>query len=297
MWGQAIVASTSRKKLFWGIGDSTWAWFPAPDSPQTATNVQWGASAQLTNGFNMTAGSAYGARHYELTWSFLLEDDAEAFRRLFMGRKDELVWYQDPFAAENLVSPLMGLPYMHTEVYTPLFIDDDGTTCMELVPATDRRADRPGVILTSAPVERTWRGALPLVKSSRYAERLWVPPDEPLYVYVSGVMAASDDTIVEWWVGGVVKKQLKTNTLELVQPPSSTPVCGDLTFTNKGKGSRVYNVQAQFRQFSTDPEYWRHPRGGGNMRIVPNTATLTTVNAAKGFYAASLTLEEVWAWA
>ena len=39
-----------------------------------------------------------------------------------------------------------------------------------------------------------------------------------------------------------------------------------------------------------------YPSGGGNLQVVPGSASVVTVNNYRGHYTASVTLEEVYSW-
>ena len=48
---------------------------------------------------------------------------------------------------------------------------------------------------------------------------------------------------------------------------------------------------------TSPPEYtYSYPSGGGNLKVVPGTAKVLTVNNYRGHFSASVTLEEVYSW-
>lgn len=118
----ASTRGCATREVYFAVGNFM-SWFPAPDESPSADNVHAGGdSTTLLNGFASINGSVYGHRKYELNWSYLNRDQAELFRRLFMNRGDVWVSYADPFSFNNMLSPLMGLPYLHVHAGTPVCV-------------------------------------------------------------------------------------------------------------------------------------------------------------------------------
>lgn len=139
----------ATREVCFGVGNDIIKWFPAPDESPVSTNVHSGDSQRLLNGLAYMGGSVYGGRHYELSWSFLNREQANTFRELFMNRTGEWVTYLDPFSMKNVLSPLMGLPYLHYHVGSPFAFNDWGKQALFPTKANNPQSGHPGVVLKS----------------------------------------------------------------------------------------------------------------------------------------------------
>lgn len=292
------------------------SWFPAPDESPVSDSIHYGDGVTtLLNGFADISGSVYGHKHYELTWSYLNRSQADLFRRLFMNRSGEWVTYLDPFSMNNALSPLMGLPYLHYHVGSPLAFNDLGKQALFPTKALDSMTGHPGVILKPDilamhnKLGRKINGlngreaTLSLSKPGNYTECVAVPKGYYATFYSSGF----DDSKrpFEWRFDRIGGDGLPTH----IETKEKNRIFGF--------GDGVWQISMQPLQeghiawcslrirpenidelISTGPPQYSYsyPSGGGNLQVVPGTAKVVTVNNARGHFTASIILEEVWSW-
>lgn len=304
------------REVFFSVGPTIMSWFPAPDESPVSDSIHYGDGATtLLNGFADISGSVYGHKHYELTWSYLNRRQADLFRRLFMNRSGEWVTYLDPFSMNNALSPLMGLPYLHYHVGSPLAFNDLGKQALFPTKALDSMTGHPGVILKPDilamhnKLGREINGlngreaTLSLSKPGNYTERVAVPKGYYATFYSSGF----DDSKrpFEWHFDRIGGDGLPTH----IETKEKNRIFGF--------GDGVWQISMQPLQeghiawcslrirpenmdelISTGPPLYdySYPSGGGNLQVVPGTAKVVTVNNARGHFTASVTLEEVWSW-
>lgn len=311
------MASTKRgcatREVYFAVGNFM-SWFPAPDESPTADNVHAGGdSTTLLNGFASINGSVYGHRKYELNWSFLKRDQAELFRRLFMNRGNEWVSYADPFSFNNMLSPLMGLPYLHVHAGTPFAYNDWGKQALFISEVIDEKSHHPTVVYkpdsfaVNNQLDHVYKklnarqASLALSKVGTYTERVVVP--EGYY----GVFVASGyedgKQPFKWTISrvdggtpGVVITKLKNQVFsmseglwEITMRPGQN---GQLSWC--GLCITPYDPD-QVIAGPADYEF-TYPAGGGNLKVVPGTARVVTVNNARGHFSASVSLEECYSW-
>lgn len=263
------------REVFFDVGGYS-SWMPAPDENMGSANAPWGASTQLTNGLNATVSSAYEGKTYDLTWSFLREDGATAFRKLFSNAGNKPVFFLDPFASDNILSPFLATPYLHVDSMTPLAYDDSG-----LQIATTGTG-----IVDGMPTPVFTGGGNSVSSKHDYTERIVVPEDKYLVIDAKGSPGS----------GITVNGEMLTNN----EPVTfNGPLEVNVTLSASAPQYDLRNVVAQILPMhepvpNTLPE--KHGLGGGNLRVVPGSAVLTPVNKVLGIYAASISLTEVWAW-
>lgn len=288
-------------------------WFPAPDESPVSTNVHSGDSQRLLNGLAYMGGSVYGGRHYELTWSFLNRDQADLFRRLFMNRTGEWISYADPFAFNNMLSPLMGLPYLHYHVGSPFAFNDWGKQALFPTKDLDSKTGHPGVILKPnvLNMENGFDGAryrlngretsLALSTPGKYTERVVIPEGWYATFFAGGF---EDGKRPFYWSFARVDGELPTHVQTTLknQVFSFGEGVWEITMKPLQEGHLAwaslrlskYNTSASgFKPYEYD---WTYPAGGGNLQVVPGSASLVTVNNYRGHFTASVTLEEVYSW-
>lgn len=288
-------------------------WFPAPDESPVSTNVHSGDSQRLLNGLAYMGGSVYGGRHYELTWSFLNRDQADLFRRLFMNRTGEWISYADPFAFNNMLSPLMGLPYLHYHVGSPFAFNDWGKQALFPTKDLDSKTGHPGVILKPnvLNMENGFDGArnrlngretsLALSKPGKYTERVVIPDGWYGTFFAAGF---EDGKRPFDWSFTRVDGELPTHVQTTLknQVFSFGEGVWEITMKAVQEGhlawaslrlSKYNTGTSGFKPYEYD---WTYPAGGGNLQVVPGSASLVTVNNYRGHFTASVTLEEVYSW-
>lgn len=311
------MASTKRgcatREVYFAVGNFM-SWFPAPDESPTADNVHAGGdTTTLLNGFASVNGSVYGHRKYELNWSYLNRDQAELFRRLFMNRGNEWVSYADPFAFNNMLSPLMGLPYLHVHAGTPFAYNDWGKQALFVSDSLDEKSNHPTVVYKpdSFAVKNqinfvykqlnARQASLALSKIGTYTERVVIPEGYYGTFFASGY---EDGKVPFQWViarvdggtPGTVITKLKNQVFslgeglwEITMRPGQE---GQLSWC----GLRVAPYDPD-QVLAGTPEYeFSYPAGGGNMKVVPGTARVVTVNNYRGHFSASVSLEECYSW-
>ena len=311
------MASTKRgcatREVYFAVGNFM-SWFPAPDESPTADNVHAGGdSTTLLNGFASINGSVYGHRKYELNWSYLNRDQAELFRRLFMNRGNEWVSYADPFSFNNMLSPLMGLPYLHVHAGTPFAYNDWGKQALFVSDSLDEKSQHPTVVYKPDPFAvknqldpvfkklNARQDSLALSKIGTYTERVVIPEGYYGTFFASGF---EDGKLPFRWAiarvdggtpGTVITKEknqvisMGEGLWEITMRPGQE---GQLSWC----GLRVAAYDPDQGVVGT-PEYvFSYPAGGGNMKVVPGTARLVTVNNYRGHFSASVSLEECYSW-
>ena len=309
----AFTRGCSTREVYFAVGKFM-SWFPAPDESPTAGSVQFGSdSTTLLNGFASINGSVYGHRKYELNWSYLNRDQAELFRRLFLNRGDEWVSYADPFSFNNMLSPLMGLPYLHVHAGTPFAYNDWGKQALFVSDGVDEKSQHPTVVYkpdffaVGNQMNHVFnklnsrQASLALSKPGTYTERVVVPEGYYGVFFTSGYEDGKQPfrwTLqrVDGGVPGTVITKLKNQVFsmseglwEITMWPGQE---GQLSWC----GLRIapYNPDQMLAGVS---EYeFSYPAGGGNMKVVPGSARLVTVNNARGHFSGSVSLEECYSW-
>lgn len=309
----------NTREVFFSVGDSYMSWFPAPDESPVSDQVHTGdGSTQLLNGFADIQGSYYGHKKYELTWSFLNHKQADLFRRLFMNRTGEWVTYADPFAMNNILSPLMSLPYLHYYASSPFAFNDWGKQALFPTSDLDAQSGHKGVILKPDILTmnnkfgrltgnelNSRQVSLALSKPGNYTERVAIPEGYVGEFYIKG---HEDGKLPFNWrftskdgggnlivVTADVKNRVAVINSGIWEIEMSPWTEGHLAWC----ALRVTAVEErnQFKFISNPPEYYfSYPSGGGNLQVVPGTARVVTVNNKRGHFTASVTLEEVWSW-
>lgn len=294
------------------------SWFPAPDESPVSDQVHSGDGVQtLLNGFADIQGSYYGHKKYELTWSYLNRKQADLFRRLFMNRTGEWVTYADPFTMNNMLSPLMSLPYLHYYAATPFAFNDWGKQALFPTDTLDEDSGHKGVILKPDTLtqvnqfhgiwgninSRQW--PLSLSKPGSYTERVAIPEGYVGEFYIKGNTDGKNP--FRWSfkpksgdghllvIDAEVKNRIYSISSGIWEVEMSPLVEGHVSWV----ALRVTPVdeQPQHVFLSNPPGYkFSYPSGGGNLQVVPGSARIVTVNNARGHFTASVTLEEVWSW-
>ena len=295
------------------------SWFPAPDESPVSDQVHSGEGIQnLLNGFADIQGSYYGHKKYELNWSYLNRKQADLFRRLFMNRTGEWVTYADPFTMNNMLSPLMSLPYLHYYAATPLAFNDWGKQALFPTKELDSDSGHRGVILKPNILNQqnkfsSYFGDLngrqesnSLSKPGSYTERVAIPEGYVGEFYIKGYEDGKQP--FNWgftskdrnWGPTIVEANVKNRVAVIEQGvweiEMSPYTEGHLSWCAlRVTPTEGYN---QKYQFISNPSayYFSYPSGGGNLQVVPGTARIVTVNNARGHFTASVTLEEVWSW-
>ena len=309
----ASIRGCQTREVCFAVGNFV-SWFPAPDESPTADSVQFGSdSTTLLNGFGAVNGSVYGHRKYELNWSFLNREQAELFRRLFLNRGNEWVSYADPFSFNNMLSPLMGLPYLHVHAGTPFAYNDWGKQALFISEGIDEKSQHPMVVYKPDPFAvknqlsqvfnrlNAHQISLALSKVGTYTERVVIPEG----YYGSFFAHGYDDgkqpfnwslQRVDGAAPGVVVTKLKNQIFavteglwEITMKPLQE---GQLSWC----GLRVAPYDPD--QVAAAPEDYKfsYPAGGGNMKVVPGSARVVTVNNYRGHFSASVSLEECYSW-
>lgn len=301
------------REVCFGVGNFM-SWFPAPDESPVATNVHSGDSQRLLNGLAYMGGSVYGGRHYELSWSYLNREQAELFRKLFMNRTGEWVCYADPFSFNNMLSPLMGLPYLHYHVGSPFAFNDWGKQALFPTRELDSTTGHPGVILKpnilnaenkfNSRSERLngHETTLALSKPGTYTERVVIPDGYHGTFFAAGFEDGKRP--FQWGFarvdgGGLPSHYVGTEKNRIfgfgegiweitMEPLQDGHIAwAALSVTKNSEPGSTAQPQSYF---------YSPPAGGGNLQVVPGSANLVTVNNYRGHYTASVTLEEVYSW-
>lgn len=300
----------ATREVCFGVGNDIIEWFPAPDESPVSTNVHSGDSQRLLNGLAYMGGSVYGGKHYELTWSYLNREQADLFRRLFMNRTGEWVTYLDPFSMKNVLSPLMGLPYLHYHVGSPFAFNDWGKQALFPTKANNSQSGHPGVALKSSGLQtnnkfQNWvdhlngrQVSLALSNVGQYTERVLVPEG-----YKGVFMSSGPEDNKEPFsfklrklTGNVVS--ITANKNQVRELDTGLWV---VSIIPKYEGAldwmMLQIVPADTRIDTAVNSYeFAYPAGGGNLQVVPGSASVVTVNNYRGHFTASVTLEEVYSW-
>ena len=309
----ASIRGCQTREVCFAVGGFV-SWFPAPDESPTADSVQFGSdSTTLLNGFGAVNGSVYGHRKYELNWSFLNREQAELFRRLFLNRGNEWVSYADPFSFNNMLSPLMGLPYLHVHAGTPFAYNDWGKQALFISEGIDEKSQHPTVVYKPDPfavknqLSQVFKQlnarqiSLALSKVGAYTERVVIPEG----YYGSFFAYGYDDgkqpfnwalQRVDGGTPGVVVTKLKNQIFgvteglwEITMRPLQE---GQLSWC----GLRVAPYDPDQVAVAPEEYVFSYPAGGGNMKVVPGSARVVTVNNYRGHFSASVSLEECYSW-
>ena len=300
---------TTREVCF-GVGNDIVEWFPAPDESPVSTNVHSGDSQRLLNGLAYMGGSVYGGRHYELSWSFLNREQANTFRELFMNRTGEWVTYLDPFSMKNVLSPLMGLPYLHYHVGSPFAFNDWGKQALFPTKANNSQSGHPGVVLKSGVLQMNNKFqstvdrlngrqvSLALSKVGSYTERVLIPEDHKGVFLSSGPEDGKSPFAFNFrkLTGVSDNFTINKNTVRALDPG-----LWEVSILPRFEGGLdwiMLQIVPEDTHIDTAVNLYdyAYPSGGGNLQVVPGSASVVTVNNYRGHYTASVTLEEVYSW-
>lgn len=300
----------ATREVCFGVGNDIVEWFPAPDESPVSTNVHSGDSQRLLNGLAYMGGSVYGGRHYELSWSFLNREQANTFRELFMNRTGEWVTYLDPFSMKNVLSPLMSLPYLHYHVGSPFAFNDWGKQALFPTKANNSQSGHPGVVLKGGILQANNKFqsevdrlngrqvSLALSKVGSYTERVLVPEGYKGVFLSSGPEDNKSPFYFNFrrWTGASVAFTANKNTVRALDPG-----LWDVSIIPQGEGAldwTMLQIVPEDAHIDTAVNLYKfaYPSGGGNLQVVPGSASVVTVNNYRGHYTASVTLEEVYSW-
>lgn len=300
----------ATREICFGVGNDIIEWFPAPDESPVSTNVHSGDSQRLLNGLAYMGGSVYGGRHYELSWSFLNREQANTFRELFMNRTGEWVTYLDPFSMKNVLSPLMGLPYLHYHVGSPFAFNDWGKQALFPTKANNSQSGHPGVVLKSGVLQMNNKFqstvdrlngrqvSLALSKVGSYTERVLVPEDHKGVFLSSGPEDGKSPFAFNFrkLTGVSDNFTINKNTVRALDPG-----LWEVSILPRFEGGldwTMLQIVPEDTHINTAVNLYdyAYPSGGGNLQVVPGSASVVTVNNYRGHYTASVTLEEVYSW-
>lgn len=300
----------ATREVCFGVGNDIVEWFPAPDESPVSTNVHSGDSQRLLNGLAYMGGSVYGGRHYELSWSFLNREQANTFRELFMNRTGEWVTYLDPFSMKNVLSPLMGLPYLHYHVGSPFAFNDWGKQALFPTKANNSQSGHPGVVLKSGVLQMNNKFqstvdrlngrqvSLALSKVGSYTERVLVPESHKGVFLSSGPEDGKSPFAFNFrkLTGVSDTFTINKNTVRALDPG-----LWELSILPRFEGGldwTMLQIVPEDTHIDTAVNLYEfaYPSGGGNLQVVPGSASVVTVNNYRGHYTASVTLEEVYSW-
>ena len=300
----------ATREVCFGAGNDIVEWFPAPDESPVSTNVHSGDSQRLLNGLAYMGGSVYGGRHYELSWSFLNREQANKFRELFMNRTGEWVTYLDPFSMKNVLSPLMGLPYLHYHVGSPFAFNDWGKQALFPTKANNPQSGHPGVVLKSGVLQMNNKFqstvdrlngrqvSLALSKVGQYTERVLVPEGHKGVFLSSGPEDGKSPFAFNFrkLTGVSDTFTINKNTVRALDPG-----LWELSILPRFEGGldwTMLQIVPEDTHIDTAVNLYEfaYPSGGGNLQVVPGSASVVTVNNYRGHYTASVTLEEVYSW-
>lgn len=300
----------ATREVCFGVGNDIIEWFPAPDESPVSTNVHSGDSQRLLNGLAYMGGSVYGGRHYELSWSFLNREQANTFRELFMNRTGEWVTYLDPFSMKNVLSPLMGLPYLHYHVGSPFAFNDWGKQALFPTKANNSQSGHPGVVLKSGVLQMNNKFqstvdrlngrqvSLALSKVGSYTERVLVPEGHKGVFLSSGPEDGKSPFAFNFrkLTGVSDTFTINKNTVRALDPG-----LWEVSILPRFEGAldwAMMQIVPEDTHIDTAVNLYdyAYPSGGGNLQVVPGSASVVTVNNYRGHYTASVTLEEVYSW-
>lgn len=300
----------ATREVCFGVGNDIIEWFPAPDESPVSTNVHSGDSQRLLNGLAYMGGSVYGGRHYELSWSFLNREQANKFRELFMNRTGEWVTYLDPFSMKNVLSPLMGLPYLHYHVGSPFAFNDWGKQALFPTKANNSQSGHPGVVLKSGVLQMNNKFqstvdrlngrqvSLALSKVGQYTEHVLVPEGHKGVFLSSGPEDGKSPFAFNFrkLTGVSDTFTINKNTVRALDPG-----LWEVSILPRFEGGldwTMLQIVPEDTHIDTAVNLYEfaYPSGGGNLQVVPGSASVVTVNNYRGHYTASVTLEEVYPW-
>ncbi len=300
----------ATREVCFGVGNDIIEWFPAPDESPVSTNVHSGDSQRLLNGLAYMGGSVYGGKHYELSWSFLNREQANTFRGLFMNRTGEWVAYLDPFSMKNVLSPLMGLPYLHYHVGSPFAFNDWGKQALFPTKANNSQSGHPGVVLKGGVLQTNNKFqsevdrlngrqvSLALSKIGSYTERVLVPEGYKGVFLSSGPEDGKQPFSFTFrsLTGASVMFTANKNQVRALDPS-----LWEVTISPQTDGALdwvMLRIVPEDTHIDTAVNLYdfTYPSGGGNLQVVPGSASVVTVNNYRGHYTASVTLEEVYSW-
>lgn len=247
-----------------------------PDAGLSLTYEGWGEATGLLNGSAGTIASDYAGRRLTLNWTAIPTEEINSLSRLFAFAGDSTFYYQDAtiLNAENVLSPLLGLPYLLLDTWSPAAVDNNGITLAQREGDTGIRFK---AVQATDGLEH------------RYSEVLPVPEG-----YQALVRA----------VGENVNRAVTINSIAA----GSTPVrlnggrAYEVVVKHSGSDSMVSHVKAALVPTGGDAPSWitddsvRHPAGYTSMRIIPQSFAITHINAAYKVGSASVDLVEVWPW-
>lgn len=300
----------ATREVCFGVGNDIIKWFPAPDESPVSTNIHSGDSQRLLNGLAYMGGSVYGGKHYELSWSFLNREQANTFRELFMNRTGEWVTYLDPFSMKNILSPLMGLPYLHYHAGSPFAFNDWGKQALFPTRANNSQSGHPGVILKGGVLQMNNKFqsivdrlngrqvSLALSKVGQYTERVLVPEGYKGVFLSSGPEDNKQPFSFDFrkLTGGTVLFKANKNLVRTLDPGLwEVSIIPQLEGALDWTMLQIVPEDTQINTAVNSYEY-AYPSGGGNLQVVPGSASVVTVNNYRGHYTASVTLEEVYSW-
>lgn len=300
----------ATREVCFGVGNDIIEWFPAPDESPVSTNVHSGDSQRLLNGLSYMGGSVYGGRHYELSWSFLNREQANKFRELFMNRTGEWVTYLDPFSMKNVLSPLMGLPYLHYHVGSPFAFNDWGKQALFPTKANNSQSGHPGVVLKAGVLQMNNKFqstvdrlngrqvSLALSKVGQYTERVLVPEDHKGVFLSSGPEDGKSPFAFNFRKLTGVSDTFTINKNTVRALDSGLWELSILPRFEGGLDWTMLQIVPEDTHIDTAVNLYEfaYPSGGGNLQVVPGSASVVTVNNYRGHYTASVTLEEVYSW-
>ena len=265
----------AQANVFVAVGNKH-AWIKPPDSGMSIAGSGWGSATQFTNGSFGTVASTFAGKGDSLGWAFLRKSQALDIRRLFQYAGTDPVFYLDPFAQDNILSAMSGTPYLLAETYSPVAYTEVGTSVAASIPSSGPNGK---ALLFNA-----------VANSSVYTERIVIPEG-----YTLSVMASGTNTQAVLKVSGA---SVAAGTSVHVTA-SDGDVDTMLTIGNTtGATAQIEWVRGVIQKTgaNVDLSEYAEPMGGGNMRVVPQTFTLTGDSAALGYYAAGVELREVWPW-
>lgn len=300
----------ATREVCFGVGNDIVEWFPAPDESPVSTNVHSGDSQRLLNGLSYMGGSVYGGRHYELSWSFLNREQANKFRELFMNRTGEWVTYLDPFSMKNVLSPLMGLPYLHYHVGSPFAFNDWGKQALFPTKANNSQSGHPGVVLKSGVLQMNNKFqstvdrlngrqvSLALSKVGQYTERVLIPEDHKGVFLSSGPEDGKSPFAFNFRKLTGVSDTFTINKNTVRALDRGLWEVSILPRFEGGLDWTMLQIVPEDTHIDTAVNLYEfaYPSGGGNLQVVPGSASVVTVNNYRGHYTASVTLEEVYSW-
>ena len=207
----------------------------------------------------------------------------------------------------------MGLPYLHVHAGTPFAYNDWGKQALFVSDSIDEKSQHPTAVYKPDPFAvknqfdnvfnklNARQASLALSKVGTYTERVVVPEGYYGVFFASGYEDGKQPfrwTIsrVDGGTPGTVITKMKNQVFsmseglwEITMRPGQD---GQLSWC----GLRITPYDTA-QILAGPPEYeFSYPAGGGNLKIVPGSARLVTVNNARGHFSASVSLEECYSW-